>query len=102
MCVCVRVFVCVWIEIRHVDPIYNSSGDKMTDSQTDTIRNNETYLFPSRPLSRYCYHIFHSRFLKDKKQGSETILRFTAGPSSLQQQTLFNPYRTNVENRVSS
>ena len=65
----------------------------MTDSQTDIIRNNETYLFPSRPLSRYCYHIFHSRFLKDKKQGSETILRFTAGPSSLQQKTLFNVLR---------
>ena len=81
------------IAIRHVHPIYNSSGDKMTHSQTDIIRNNETYLFPSRPLSRYCYHIFHSRFLKDKKQGSETILRFTAGPTSLQQKTLFYALR---------
>jgi hypothetical protein len=65
----------------HYVPITQAGTDWRTDRHNI---NNWTYLFPSRPPSHYCYHIFHSTSLKEKKQGSVTILSFKRGPNRLQ------------------
>jgi hypothetical protein len=70
-----------------------------TDGQRDRYnRHNDTHLFLSRPLSRYCYHIFHSRSLKHRKKALWWSSASVKGPAAYKKKSVtFSPQANYID-----